>query len=448
MAWAIVSNKLDDRQTQSLRWRLLLSYLTVMLAILAGSALTIYQFSRHSLYEQLDRRLAILAQAASHSLIALRDNYARRQGENQTSRVQSAKVLCRLDEDEDLDIPWQSLRTPDQGVEWFDASGQRLGNAGTLLPDLPLNPGFSSLQPGKIRLVTIPAYSYQGKQRKLEGYIRTSGSTEDVEAVLSRLRWGLEVGGIMVLGLTGLGGVWLVRQSLKPIEQSLQQLQQFTADASHELRSPLTAIKTSIEVMQEYPERIHPQDVQKLAAIASATQQMSHLVEDLLLLARIDAAATQPPLIPLPLAEILEDLLERLQPQAQAKQIALSSHLLTGIWVRGDGAQLSRLFANLLENALQYTPAGGTVTLKMQRGDRSIAVSVEDTGIGIAPEHLPFLFDRFWRADCARSRRQGGTGLGLAIAQKIAVSHRGEISVSSQLGLGSCFRVRLPLYEY
>ena len=147
----------------------------------------------------------------------------------------------------------------------------------------------------------------------------------------------------------------------------------------------------------------------------------------------------------LSLDKMIEDVLVLLQPQAQEKGITLQVNLLTGVMVNGDALQLTRLFRNLLENALQYTPAGGKVTLAMKLRDRFAIVSVDDTGIGIAPEDLKFVFDRFWRADKARSRREGGMGMGLAIAQSIAQHHRGEIVVSSQLGVGSCFQVRLPL---
>jgi signal transduction histidine kinase len=446
MAWVIGSNKAYRSSSQALRWRLLLSYLAVMLTILGAFTVAMYEFSRRSLYDQLDQRLKILAQAASHSLVALKAG-DRQQADSQPKK-DSDILYRRLDGDGDLDIPWQSLREPDQGVEWFDAKGQLVGNAGTLLLNLPPDPSFQTLQQGQIRAVTIAAYSYDNGRQKLEGYIRTSEVTQEVEAILNRLRWGLGVGGIVVLGLTGLGGVWLTKQSLKPIEQSFQQLKQFTADASHELRSPLAAIKTSVEVMQYYPERIHPQDTKKLAAIASATRQMTRLVEDLLLLARMDAVTvTQQEFIPLPLEEILEDLMEMLQPQAQQKNVTLQSNLLSGMLVLGDVSQLTRLFTNLLENALQYTPPEGTVTLSMQRIERSVAVYVEDTGIGIAPEQLTSVFHRFWRADRARSHREGGMGLGLAIAAAIAQRHQGEISVSSQLGVGSSFRVRLPLAD-
>ncbi|HBL13705.1 MAG TPA: two-component sensor histidine kinase, partial [Cyanobacteria bacterium UBA11162] len=224
-------------------------------------------------------------------------------------------------------------------------------------------------------------------------------------------------------------------------------LKQFTADASHELRSPLTAIKASVEVMRNHPERIHPKDAKKLAAIASATAQMSHLAEDLLFLARTDATVltSMGEQIPIPLNKVLQDLLELLEPFAQDKEINLESELLMSISVMGNEIQLTRLFANLLENAIQYTLPGGTVRVILAKQNRFAIVSVKDTGIGIEREHLPLVFDRFWRADKARSRREGGTGLGLAIAQAIAQRHGGKITVTSKVGVGSCFQVRLPM---
>ena len=213
------------------------------------------------------------------------------------------------------------------------------------------------------------------------------------------------------------------------------------------MRSPLTAIKTSVDVILKHPERIHPKDAKKLAAIASATAQMTYLAEDLLLLARTDAGATTRARewIPIPLNKVLQDLVELYEPSALAKGITLKSNLLADVSVVGDAAQINRLFSNLLENALQYTPSGGMVVLYLARHNRSAIVSVKDTGVGIALEQQQFVFDRFWRADKARSHRQAGMGLGLAIATAIAKGHGGEINLTSQLGVGTCFRVRLPL---
>ena len=282
--------------------------------------------------------------------------------------------------------------------------------------------------------------------KTLQGYVRTSEPLAEVEEELERLRWGLGWSGLVALVGCGIGSWWLTQQSLQPIEQSFQRLKQFTADASHELRSPLTAIHTSVEVMQTHPERIHPADSRKLTVIASATAQMTQMIEDLLLLARADGEVLhQPSQTILPLNELLEEVVDSFALQAEAKSIALKADLAIATPVKGDANQLKRAFHNLLANALQYTPEGGTVTVTASTQDDWVTVKITDTGIGIAPEHLSLVFDRFWRADQARTRRAGGSGLGLAIVQGIVRSHRGEITVSSQLEVGSCFQVHLPL---
>jgi len=421
---------------KALRWRLSLTYIGVMLAILGTAGLVAYKQFSSSLYEQLEERLSHLAQAASHNLKDIENN----------PKAVDDPPYRKIDQDGDLDIPWKSLRLPSQTVEWFNSQGKLLGTSGSLSSNLPLKLGFREEKTNQSFTISIAVYGTSPRESILEGYIRVSESTANLEASLAELRSGLTIGGITALVLVALGVIWLTEQSLKPIEDSYQQLKQFTADASHELRSPLTVIKTSVEVMQSHPERIHPADLDKLKGIISATNQMSQLVEDLLLLARNDGLKTTTPQEQtlIPLQDLLEDLVEFLEFKAEAKQISVTTQGFTDVLVRGNSHQLSRLFSNLLNNALQYTPPEGKVTLSMKEDELSLTVSVEDTGIGIAPEQLPFVFNRLWRADQARSSRGEGSGLGLAIAKAIAQSHGGNITVTSQLGLGSCFQVFLP----
>ncbi|MEC4816280.1 MAG: HAMP domain-containing sensor histidine kinase [Scytonema sp. PMC 1069.18] len=427
---------LANPQFRATSWRLLLSYLMAMMIVMGLSSVVVYHFFAYSLYEQVDTQLLALADAAAHNLSSIRTDI----------RAIHRKMPRILDNDGDLDIPWQDLRLYRQSVEWFDAKAQLLGKAGKTFPDTPIVTNFHSWQDKEIRTLTIPVYSSKHRQHLL-GYVRVSISTVDVEKVLSRLLMGLEIAGILGTVLVGGTSWWLTARALQPIEQNFQQLQQFTADASHELRSPLTAIKTSVELIQSHPERIHPLNVKQITTIDGATRQMTSLVEDLLLLARSDAGSTTLPktAIPIPIDEILMDLIDVLQPYAEAKEITLEPDFTGEVWVKGDARQLQRLFTNLLENALQYTPQGGFVRVKMVRLDNSVIVEVADTGIGIAPEHLPLVFDRFWRADKARSRRQGGSGLGLSIAQAITNSHGGTITVTSQVDVGSRFQVKLPV---
>lgn len=436
MAWVIASNRTLNPTFQGLRWRLLLFYLAVMAAILGGFTTGVYAFFSRSLSQQLDEKLLTLAQAAAPSLTKI--------------KTEGGQHLKQVDE-----VPWRDIfNRNQQSLEWFNADRKLLASKGALslgfMPETGSRTIEQSHKPAPIRTFTISVHKDKHRNQPfLEGYIRASQSTQEIETAQSQLRWGLCMGGVMALGLVGISGLWLTHKTFEPIEHSVNQLRQFTADASHELRSPLTAIKTSVDVMLNHPERIHPKNARKLAAIASATAQMTYLAEELLFLARTDAAVltTAREWIPISLNKILQDLVELLEPSAFTKGITLKSHSLADVFVVGDGVQITRLFCNLLENALQYTPWGGTVVLTLVRHNRFAVVSVKDNGVGIAPEQQPFVFERFWRADKAQSRREGGMGLGLAIAMAIAQRHGGEITLSSQVGVGSCFKVRLPVVE-
>ncbi|WP_335172737.1 sensor histidine kinase [Nostoc sp.] len=412
-----------------------------MVTIWGTSTTVVYNFLSYNLYQKLDTEIVNLANAASHNLIAA-------PVDKKAINTKIPRILDN-DDDGDLDIPWQDLRENHQGVEWFDANGRLLAKAGNTISRMSFTANFNVIQHHKIRSITIPVYlhSLSVGKKQLQGYVRVSESTEELEEELDRLLWGFELGGLIVIILSGLGGWWLTRQSLQPIEQSFQQLKQFTADASHELRSPLTVVKTSVEVIMNYPDRIHPANVNKLEAISSASNQMTRLVEDLLLLARTDAVTNSQMIawITIPLDELLEDLVDFLEPQAVSEEITLKSEISTEVFIKGEAIQLKRLFFNLLQNALHYTPKGGTVIVCLVKLERLVVINVQDTGIGIAPEHIPLIFNRFWRADQARSQREGGVGLGLAIADAIARTHGGDIIVTSEVGVGSCFQVRLPL---
>ena len=427
---------------QGLRWRLLLSYLMVMAAILSAFGTGVYVFFGRNLYRQLDKKLLTLAQSAAPSFAEVEKN--------------GSRYLDRVDK-----VPWRDIFNRDrQSLEWFDAEGNLLANK-----------GFSKLEPsptiGAINLVLMPTEDFNSpeplraytisvfkdsaipNQPTLEGYIRASQSLDEIETVQQQLLWVLSFGGFATLVLSGLGGMWLTQKAIEPIEASYFKLKQFTADASHELRGPLTAIKFSVDIMRKHPERVHPKDIKKLDAVASATSQMAQLIEDLLFLARTDREIKVPKRekTTVDLNQLIQNLSVLLEPVAQDKKIELKSSVLPDVEVFGDRSQLSRLFSNLIHNGIQYTPEGGMVSVELSRHNRQAIIKVKDTGIGIAEDQLPFVFDRFWRADKARSRREGGTGLGLSIVKAIAVSHGGKIAVTSKPNIGSCFLVRIPLHS-
>lgn len=420
---------------QGLRWRLLLSYLGIMAAILVVFGSGVYLFFSRNLYRQLDKKLLTLAQSAAPSFAEVQNN--------------GSEYLNQVDK-----VPWRDIFNRDkQSLEWFNAEGDFLGNKGFLQLKLKPETGATNLFHNSagipVRAYTISVFkdSTIPNEPTLEGYIRASQSIEEIESVQNQLFWVLVLGGVMTLILSGLGGVWLTQKAIEPIEASFFKLKQFTADASHELRGPLTAIKASIEIIQNHPERVHPKDHKKIKAIASATSHLGQLIEDLLFLARTDktVAILAREKTEVSLTALLSNLVVLNEPFAHKKQIELQSHLITEIKVLGDRLQLTRLFSNLLQNALQYTPEKGIVSIYLNKYNRTAIVSIRDTGIGIAPEQLQHIFDRFWRADRARSRREGGTGLGLAIAQAIAQRHGGKIVVTSKVDVGSCFQVKIPI---
>lgn len=435
MVLVIVLSRIRNPMFQGLRWRLLASYLIVMAAILGTFGAGVYSFFSRKFYQKIDEQLLILAQSAAPSLSDIEQ--------------EGRQYLEQVDE-----VPWRNIFNRDlQSLEWFNAEGNLIAKKGWLSIDDPPNLGGRNMtirakKPVQIRIFTIQVHSRSSEPNSpaLQGYIRASQSTADLRIAQQRLLWGLSMGGTIALGLVGVGGLWLTEKALKPIEQSFLRLKQFTADASHELRGPLTVIKTSVDVMLNHPERFHPQDMKKLAVVSGATIQINQLVEDLLFLARTDVTLAAPhgEWGPVRLDQVLGELIQIVEPAAQAKGITLKTQGIEPMVITGDERQLSRLFANLLHNALQYTLAGGVVSLSVARHHQMTVISVQDTGIGIKREHLPRVFDRFWRADQARTHRESGLGLGLAISQSIANLYQGKITLTSQEGVGSCFRVHLP----
>ena len=456
-------------QFKSVRSRLLRSYLGVMAATLGLSFLAVERWVVYDLNQQFNDYLFQLAETASQTLEIVKHEYYEYEeggyeGEDPEEHYQRhypetypklADLMAQYDRHGTLAVPKHHPLYYAQGVEWFDAEQNLLIREGDLevnwLLSENLDRSGAILEQDKIRTLALPVFYTppRSETEELSGYIRTSHVTEVLDIQLERLRWGLAIGGAIAFGFTAWGALWLTEESLKPIVQSFDRLKQFTADASHELRGPLTAIKSSISVLQTHPERIDPADKNKVDAITEASDRMARLVEDLLLLARLDGSVAIVDLekIPLPLDEILEDCIEFVRSEADRKQIAIESKLQCDLSVLGDGQQLQRVFLNLIENAIQYTPTGGKVTVSLFARQGEAIATVEDTGIGIAPEELSHVFERLWRSDRARCERREGTGLGMAIAQTLTRAHGGTIAVTSEVGVGSCFRVQLAIFE-
>ena len=227
---------------------------------------------------------------------------------------------------------------------------------------------------------------------------------------------------------------------LARLDASFEQQQRFTADASHELRTPLTVVKS---VASRFLARKDlPEDYRRgMERLDRAAGVMEQVVQDLLLLARSDTGQLELQLSPLPLASVLETALAYvpLEKGPTIRNEVSDSSLL----VLGEAGYLTRLFANLLHNAVRHTPQDGSITLSAWHLGEFVRVGVSDTGAGISAEHLPHLTERFYRVDTARARAQGGTGLGLAICKSIVEAHGGEIQIESIEGLGTTVSVML-----
>lgn len=229
---------------------------------------------------------------------------------------------------------------------------------------------------------------------------------------------------------------------LSGIENASQAQQRFVSDASHELRAPLTAIQGNLELLRRHPGMSEAEREEALGEMAREADRLTRLVADLLALARADVG--------MPLKQRLVDLdAVVLDAFRSARQLARGQTLALDPFepaqVNGDEDRLKQLVLILLDNALKYTLAGEQVTVGLRQSEGGVEILVRDTGVGIAPEDLPHVFERFYRADPGRSRDPGGTGLGLPIAQWIAEQHGGKITLESQVGHGTLAVIRLPL---
>jgi signal transduction histidine kinase len=231
------------------------------------------------------------------------------------------------------------------------------------------------------------------------------------------------------------------------LETSFGALRRFTADASHELKTPLTVLRADVERAM-HPNAAGSEAMQALEEALQETARMAGLVDSLLTLARADEGRFDLHREPVPLGPLVRDVYETAVILGEDAGLTVSMAVLEEGVVDGDAWRLRQLFLNLITNAIKYTPRGGRVELSLsQRLGDEIAFTVRDSGIGISAGDLAHVFDRFWRADRARSRgsERGGFGLGLAISQWIAQAHGGRVAVQSRLGRGSVFTVTLPL---
>ena len=230
------------------------------------------------------------------------------------------------------------------------------------------------------------------------------------------------------------------------LESSFKQMKQFSSDASHELKTPLTAMKGQIEVALR-KERKRDEYKKILKSALEEIDKLQETIDNLLLLSQMGSQNSKLSFKKIQLDEILLEAFEEIETLAKRKKLSLILKRVDQVDIEGDVTLIKRLFVNLIDNAIKYTRQGGKVEISLQKEGNFAIFNVKDTGIGIHDNALPYIFDRFYRVNKARSRETGGSGLGLAIAKWIVEAQKGKIEVSSKVGKGSLFIVSFPLQD-
>lgn len=422
------------------RRRLALWYTLLTAILLFVFATSAYVYVRGTLIDRVDDTLNHVVEVVERSLVIETTGPSRRPQVNLDISFRSREASAEADR---IDL------------EWFSPSGDLLWSTLEAPLNVPLvrSRGTETVtfpsaydEPALVRQLTEPVVF----DRQLLGYLRVSHPWFEVSKPTQQLLIDLAFGSALMLVAVAGTGWFLSGLAMRPVYESYGQLKQFTADASHELRNPIATIQANVQAALAEPQTISAEQQQVLQVIERLTRRLGSLVDDLLFLARQDSGLQQPARSQLlNLDELLLEVVEEQSLQAQEQglnldlQIPDTDQLLQVLGVR---EQLARLFTNLIANAIQYTPAPGQIVVQVQGLSNGWQVEVQDSGIGISAENLPHVFERFYRADPARSPRdRGGSGLGLAIAQAIVEQHQGKISLRSFLGQGTTVSIWLPI---
>lgn len=476
---------------QATRRRLALWYTAITAVLLLLFASGVYLYVRSTLIERIDDTLNHVVEVVGRSLVI--EPVKSDLGQFRVNIEASFRDNTDTAEDDRIDLEWFS---PTGELRWSTLSqplniplhANQTGETVKVFrkddkPDneeFPDNFSTPSTPPLVLRQITERIQA----GRQVLGYLRVSHPWFEVTKPSRQLIFDLALGiGLMVLSVAA-SGWFLSGKAMEPVRESYQRLKQFTADASHELRSPITLIQTNVQVALAELELAGTDSIipshyrQQLKVVERLTQRLGKLVNDLLFLARQDSGLSKESFSPCPVDGLLMEVVEEQQLLAVEKGIVVSLNLidppasethpeLLENWftVVGNWDQLVRLFTNLIGNALQYTRSGGQVDVELGRieainrvsglryNSAQLQIKVRDTGIGIPAEELPRLFDRFYRVDPARTHTSPskptqsatGSGLGLAIAQAIVEYHHGQIQVESTQGIGTTLTVTLPV---
>src|ERR1700722_2039191 len=456
--------------TLPIRLRLTAWYFAVLAVVLSAFGVSAYVAMRHSIRKTVDEELQIRAEGV-HQLI-----------ERTVQRGHPEDLPEGLREHTELRAGGALLQVSDEKGKWLYPS--------TLMSDYGVpRPAKLTRRPidflgGEVPLriwnqkVTVGSESY---------LIQAAFEMDDFYEALNHLALLLFISIPLLLACAAAGGYWISTRALAPVDQITQtartisaqnlssrlvvpqtgdelqrlsetvngmlgrlesafkKITQFTADASHELRTPVAVMRTRAELsLRKARSADEYRDV--IAEVLTELEKTSALIEQLMFLARADSGAETLHFTATNVSEVLHEACHQGSALAEAKQIAFQEKISgDSMWIQGDASSLRRLFLILIDNAVKYTPASGQIEVSLQRNDGYLVAEVRDSGIGIAAADLPNVFERFYRADKARTRETGGVGLGLSIGRWIAEVHAGTIEVHSSPGHGSRFQIRLPI---
>jgi signal transduction histidine kinase len=453
-----------------LRLRLTVAYVVLLAASLAAFSLAVYIATANRVSASVDEKLRLKSEAIVTSLEPIDLPLS-----SQTMRVNQQ---LRLDQEASSGLLFQ-VRNLEGSVVY---SSFPSGNLNLALPNMVTSekPTFATADVGgeRFRIQYLPITSND----EMLGSVVVAQSLKDKSDWLSQIRTILILGGVAVLLITNVPAYLVARRVLEPVravsrlardieqtadfsrrvrtfaggelanltatfnsmiecvERTLETQKAFLADSSHELRRPLTVLRTDLDILRKPGLPTEQRDA-CLDQMVAELEAVSHLLSDLLLLSR--EGRHELVLAPVDYSAVCEQAMARLR--AQDGQHKLTADIAASVRVQGDEKHLAQMVWNLLENSVQFTPEGGQIGVQLRATDGLARLQVRDNGIGISEEDLPHIFDRFYRARGARGARSEGSGLGLAIVKYIVEGHNGSINVTSQPGEGTSFVVALPL---
>lgn len=459
-----------------IRWKLTLWYSGILTLILVIFSTSVYFYFKKSLEESIDVKIRSIGDVLTSSLGEMQDinlfgNFERYL-ENVLGRKPKGKIIQIMDRSGKIGAKMSDLDT-----ESLPTSFSTLERA---LKGEVVYETISGVSP-RIRIVTLPIKEGE----KVTSIVQVGTSLEEFDETMRRLFLIILVGIPSLVGLTGIGGFFLARKALKPVDEirraalrissanlderievgdrkdelgklantfnemiarlrdAFKRINQFSADVSHELKTPLTIMKGEAEVALR-KERTKEEYQKLLKSHLEEIDRMTKIIEDLLFLSKAETAIASLRKEYVNMRVLLLDICRDLSLLGERKGVKLIVEDIPDVSFFGDELKLRRMFSNIIENGIKYTNTGGMVQIFSEIENGNLLVHIKDTGIGIPKEDLNYIFDRFYRVDRAR-KRESGTGLGLSISKRIAELHGGTISVKSEIQKGSLFTVKLPL---